>query len=270
VDYSTFQGAIGGKALLETVRSHPKQAEALRKSNGKAGWISARDVRAFYSTQEVSQLYRDACLVQIQTVACGLHLALLVSQLLGGRPVVDIRRPAGPLLRVLALPQGTPPQAAPASRLLVDDQASRKKQLRVGAARWLCSRPGPERSSCLDRYGRAPLGSSRCADLPPPTRAASQRDRREGSKSCPDALAGSAHDDAAGRTVGPRAYDVGGFAQSCGPRRSFDRGRSDLCSRHQQASCGRFARVSADPALCSQNASGRPRPFAWPPGIYSI
>jgi hypothetical protein len=57
---STFQGAIGGKALLETVRSHPKQAEALRKSNGKAGWISARDVRAFYSTQEVSQLYRDA------------------------------------------------------------------------------------------------------------------------------------------------------------------------------------------------------------------
>lgn len=54
MDYmcSTFQGAIGGKALLETVRSHPKQAEALRKSNGKAGWISARDVRAFYSTQD--------------------------------------------------------------------------------------------------------------------------------------------------------------------------------------------------------------------------
>ena len=59
--YGKFQGAIGGKALLEAMRSHPKQAEALRKSNGKAGgWISARDVRAFYSTQEVSQLYRDA------------------------------------------------------------------------------------------------------------------------------------------------------------------------------------------------------------------
>ena len=60
VFYGKFQGAIGGKALLEAMRSHPKQAEALRKSNGKAGWISARDVRAFYSTQEVSQLYRDA------------------------------------------------------------------------------------------------------------------------------------------------------------------------------------------------------------------
>jgi hypothetical protein len=30
----------------------------------------------------------------------------------------------------------------------------------------------------------------------------------------------------------------GGFAQSCGWRWSFDKGRSDLCSRHQQRSCG--------------------------------
>ena len=50
----------GGDALLEAIRSNPKQAEALRKSDGKRAWISARDVRAFYSTQEVAQLYRDA------------------------------------------------------------------------------------------------------------------------------------------------------------------------------------------------------------------
>ena len=58
--YGKFQGAIGGDALLEAMRSNPKQAEALRKSDGKRAWISARDVRAFYSTQEVAQLYRDA------------------------------------------------------------------------------------------------------------------------------------------------------------------------------------------------------------------
>ena len=58
--YGKFQGAIGGKALLEAMRSHPKQAEALKQSEGKRGWISARDIEAFYSTQEVAQLYRDA------------------------------------------------------------------------------------------------------------------------------------------------------------------------------------------------------------------
>ncbi len=60
VFYGKFQGAIGGDALLEAMRLHPKQAEALQQSQGKRGWISARDVRAFYSTQEVAQLYRNA------------------------------------------------------------------------------------------------------------------------------------------------------------------------------------------------------------------
>jgi hypothetical protein len=60
VFYTKFQGAIGGKALLEAMRTHPKQAEALKESEGKRGWISARDIEAFYKTQEVSQLYRDA------------------------------------------------------------------------------------------------------------------------------------------------------------------------------------------------------------------
>ena len=41
-------------------RLTPKQAEALKQSEGKRGWISARDIEAFYSTQEVAQLYRDA------------------------------------------------------------------------------------------------------------------------------------------------------------------------------------------------------------------
>ena len=60
VFYTKFQGAIGGKALLETMRTHPKQSEALKQSSGKRGWLSARDIEAFYSTQEVAQLYRDA------------------------------------------------------------------------------------------------------------------------------------------------------------------------------------------------------------------
>ena len=60
VFYAKFQGAIGGKALLEAMRTHPKQAEALKESEGKRGWVSARDIEAFYSTQEVAQLYRDA------------------------------------------------------------------------------------------------------------------------------------------------------------------------------------------------------------------
>ena len=43
-----------------------------------------------------------------------------------------------------------------------------------------------------------------------------------------------------------------GFAQSCGRCRSFDTGRSDLCSRHQQGSCGSsFVRLARDPAQSS-------------------
>jgi hypothetical protein len=51
----------------------------------------------------------------------------------------------------------------------------------------------------------------------------------------------------------------GGGAQGCGRRRSVDRGRSDLCSRRPQPSCGPgFARLVAIPPgvwLSSSEAS---------------
>ena len=42
------------------------------------------------------------------------------------------------------------------------------------------------------------------------------------------------------RRAGPASGRSGGFAQSRGRGRSFDRGRPDLRSRHQQGSCGPF------------------------------
>jgi hypothetical protein len=66
-------------------------------------------------------------------------------------------------------------------------------------------------------------------------------------------LAGS--DDAeARRTAGGRC---GGFAQSCGWRWTFDRGRSGLRSLHQQGSWGRFSCVSVrDPLPDQKPVSG--------------
>ena len=119
-------------------------------------------------------------------------------------------------------------------------QSRVKKQLRVGAARWLCSGHRSERSARLDRYVRDLLAPARCADLPPAAREAGQhwpRRRLFASESAP--LAGS--DDAEARRAA--SGRSGGFAESCGRCRSFDRGRSDLCSRHHQGSCGRFACV---------------------------
>jgi hypothetical protein len=115
-----------------------------------------------------------------------------------------------------------------------------KKQLRMAAARWLCSGHPSERSAWLDGRVRVLLTPARCADLPPPAREAGQHWRRRRAKSTQNArLAGS--DGAEARwAAGGRC---GGFAQSCGRCRSFDRGRPDLCSRHPQGSCGRFERV---------------------------
>ena len=47
-----------------------------------------------------------------------------------------------------------------------------KKQLRVGAARWLCPGHRSERSARLDRYVRDLLAPARCAELPPAAREA--------------------------------------------------------------------------------------------------
>ena len=115
-----------------------------------------------------------------------------------------------------------------------------KKQLHMSVARWLCSGHPSERSAWLDGRVRVLLTPARCADLPRPAREAGQHWQRRRAKSTQNArLAGS--DGAEARwAAGGRC---GGFAQSCGRCRSFDRGRSDLCSRHPQGSCGRFERV---------------------------
>ena len=45
-----------------------------------------------------------------------------------------------------------------------------KKQLRVGAARWICSGYPPEGSAWLGHYNRMLLTPARCAELPPAAR----------------------------------------------------------------------------------------------------
>ena len=116
-----------------------------------------------------------------------------------------------------------------------------KKQLRMGAARWLCLGHRSERSAWLHHYARDLLTPARCAELPPAAREAGQHwPRRRSFPSKSAALAGS--DDAEARCAASRR--CGGFAQSCGQRRSFDTARSDPCARHQQGSCGRrFVRL---------------------------
>ena len=44
--------------MWEALKSNPKQREALE--SGNEGWISHRDLTAFYLTQETSQLMRSA------------------------------------------------------------------------------------------------------------------------------------------------------------------------------------------------------------------
>jgi hypothetical protein len=123
-----------------------------------------------------------------------------------------------------------------------------KKQLRVGAARWICSGYPPEGSAWLGHYNRMLLTPARCAELPPAARGSGRPGRGERAEARHNApLVGS--DDAEGRgAAGRRCCD---FAQSCGRRRSFDRGRPDLCSLHQQGSYGRFCCVFVrDDAFC--------------------
>eukprot|EP01046_Picozoa_sp_COSAG06_P024645 COSAG06_NODE_2021_length_7833_cov_3.800233_3_plen_215_part_00 len=57
-----------------------------------------------------------------------------------------------------------------------------KKQLRVGAARWLCSGYRPEGYARLGSYDRGLLTPARCADVPPPAREAGHTARGERAK----------------------------------------------------------------------------------------
>ena len=128
------------------------------------------------------------------------------------------------------------------SRLSSKDQSPQKKQLRVGVARWLCSRHRLERAAWLGSYVWVLLASARCANLPPQRGRPANLDAEsvpimDGAHIAP--VAGS--DDAEGRRAASRR--CGGVAQSCGRRRSFDPGISDPCARHQQGSCGPLYRT---------------------------
>ena len=58
VYYGKFQGGIGQEVLWHALQSLPRQQKALEE-NGR-GWISYRDMAAYYQTQETAQLMRNA------------------------------------------------------------------------------------------------------------------------------------------------------------------------------------------------------------------
>ena len=116
-----------------------------------------------------------------------------------------------------------------------------KKQLHVGAARRLCSGDRPGRSAWFGHYVWALLTSARRAEMPPSAREAGPSWPRNACQTSRRAPVAGSDDAEGGRAASGRC---GGFAQSCGRCRSFDRGRSDLCWRHQQGSCGPVSYVS--------------------------
>ena len=135
-----------------------------------------------------------------------------------------------------------------------------RKQPHMGAARWLCSGHRPGRAAWLEHYRRNLLAPARRADLPPAARAGGQHWPRRPAESSETALlAGS--DDAVARCAA--SGRCGGFAQSCGRRRPFDRARPDLRSRHHHGSCGRsFVRlVHVDATFRMPIKWPRPMPF---------
>eukprot|EP01046_Picozoa_sp_COSAG06_P036445 COSAG06_NODE_4020_length_4654_cov_2.838419_3_plen_199_part_00 len=138
-------------------------------------------------------------------------------------------------------PPQSRPRASPVAESPVGQPAS-KKRPRMGAARGLCTGHRPERSTGLDSYAWDLLAPAGSADLPPSAREAAQHWRGDAAKSLRMApVAGSGGAVARCAASGRR----GGFAQSCSWWWTFDRGRSDLRCRHQQGSCGRFARASS-------------------------
>ena len=56
--YGQFQGAIGQEALWHALQRLDRQKQSL--ANSGRGWISHRDMAAYYQTQEVTQLMRNA------------------------------------------------------------------------------------------------------------------------------------------------------------------------------------------------------------------
>ena len=144
-----------------------------------------------------------------------------------------------------------------------------KKQLRMGGARQLCSGHPPERSAWLESYVRDLLTPARCAERPTPAREAGQHWLRRASGMQSGAPLAGSDDAEARRTAGGRC---GGFAQSCGWRWTFDRGRSDLRSLHQQGSWGAlFLRFGPrSPAQHQKPVSGAPSIAHSEPGFSAL
>ena len=58
--YRDHKGAVGVRALWELLKQHPKQIAELERTNNKFGWISWRELRAWYGAQESVQRHRRA------------------------------------------------------------------------------------------------------------------------------------------------------------------------------------------------------------------
>jgi hypothetical protein len=59
--YGEFRGTVGVRGLWESFNdTNERQKKDLQDSDGKKGWISWRDMRAWYNAQELAQLTRNA------------------------------------------------------------------------------------------------------------------------------------------------------------------------------------------------------------------
>jgi hypothetical protein len=54
------KGTLGVRAVWEELRDHPKQEAELQRTNNKFGWITWRQLRAFYNAFESNQRHRKA------------------------------------------------------------------------------------------------------------------------------------------------------------------------------------------------------------------
>jgi hypothetical protein len=129
----------------------------------------------------------------------------------------------------------------------------------MGGARRLCSGCRPGRAAGLGGYARVLLTPATCAERPTTAREVGQHWLRRASGTPQTTPLAGSDDAEARRTAGDRC---GGFAQSCGWRWTFDRGRSDLRSLHQQGSWGAlFLRFGPrSPAQHQKPVSGAPSP----------
>lgn len=59
--YGEFKGTVGARALWEAFNdTNDRQKKALQDTEGERGWISWRDMRAWYNAQELAQITRNA------------------------------------------------------------------------------------------------------------------------------------------------------------------------------------------------------------------